>query len=178
MSETKVTFNPMSREKQTGKSGQSGTVRTGDRWPRRYTIRTHGKTVEEVAEQALAIEELHAERETKFEAMQAAVGREFTVGQQEFRIVDTIIRDRGTNVEVVIQITRRVGDDWVRVEGMPIRRVVRGVADLPNADGVEEIATLFAEPMVADEVAVEEFAASFTSAIESARVARAERGAL
>ena len=128
----------------------------GEKRPSQLLIPTHGLTAEKIVERIRRVESRHAEKEAKLDECQRAVKREFSVNQERFRITDAILRDRGEDVEVFLQIARRTGAAW-RQE-IRLSKVVP-LAAVPDAAGIEAMARDAVEAAVASEIEQDEIGA-------------------
>lgn len=145
---TSVSVGARSIHRDTGVAGALVLVHIGSRWPKRYHVLSHGKTVEAVAAEIKDIEARHTIKEQKLEALIAANGADFTVEGEQFRVTCATVMERGTDSELVMNISRLNGKVWVRMEGMPIRKVVGHVANIPDAEGTLAVASAFAQSWV------------------------------
>lgn len=133
-------------------------VRVGRRYPKRYQVATHGMTPRQFVAHVKLLEQRHDAKEAKIDALQAVVGREFSVNLERFRITAATVTERGTDAALLVQVSRRVGEEWKRMPGMPIVRRYAEPSGVPDAAGVELIARDVAERSIMKELEREEFA--------------------
>lgn len=128
-----------------GRDGATLIATIGRKYPCRVPVLTHGLTAQQVADRVRALEARQLAKEQKLDEIQAAVGIEFHVNADTFRITDAIIRDRGNDAELVVQIASLVNGRWRRIESMPLRKVVGPVTAVPGAAAIEQMARDFVE---------------------------------
>lgn len=163
-----VAFGKPSVHRATGQQGAHAIATIGTKYPRRYEFSTHGMEPQQVVDRVRAIDEQHAERETRLDSAQAIVGEVVDVNEEQFRISDAIIRDRGSNPELLIQFERLVDGAW-RHAGR-VTKVVASISAIPHNDDIVALVNERATAIVAAETAHDEFTA------EVARLLGVEKG--
>lgn len=100
-----------------------------DGWGGSYQLATHGKTADEVRAEHDRIVAYHRQKAARMPGLQKIRG---TLGKGELR--DCTIRERGTNVEVVIRAVAESGEVLI------LDVVVPAISDVPSDQEIREIA--------------------------------------
>jgi hypothetical protein len=167
-----VAFTSLHRDRR-GRYGRDVMARVGARYPKVYSFATHGLTAEQIDDRIAEIETRHAAKEAKVDELQAVVGTVFHVNLDAFRIGDATLRDRGNDIEIVVQIFQdRGNDEWALVPGMPIRRVYHEIRLVPDAAGVEAMARGYVETQMMRDIEHDDVV---RGAAEKIRARRAKR---
>ena len=156
-----------STDRRSGRKGATVIVTVGVKYPKSYHIAMHGLTPAEAVEKVHEIEAQHAVKEQKVDALRSAVGVEFAIGLERFRIIDATVMERGSNPELVMQVARLDGERWVRMGGMPIRRVAAQIGDVPTGADAEAIAIAFANAWVVGQAEHEQFISEVATLLEA-----------
>jgi len=106
-----------------GKAGVSVIVDVDGLHPGRYAFSSHGLSPAQLTARVDALQSYHAAKSRRLDGFRHVHGTTLRPG---YRISDCTIRERGTDVELVLRVKSDAG------ETLRLDRTVRGIDDVPN----------------------------------------------